>query len=157
MKILVPLDGTPLAESVLPHICGLVNSPAEAILVRVAPAIDTAIEAEGTGRLISPWEQRHNLKGTYLRYLERVGSEKLGDCIQIFAQVLFGKPAEEILAAAREHKVDLIAMATHGRHGVSRLIHGSVAAHVLEESEIPVVLFMAPKQQTQSIGREAAE
>ena len=157
MKILVPLDGTPLAESVLPHICGLVSSPSEAILVRVAPAIDKAIEAEGSGRIISPWEQRHNLKGTYLRYLENVGNEKLGDCVTVSAQVLFGKPAEEILAAAREHKVDLIAMATHGRHGLSRLVHGSVAAQVLEESEIPVVLFMAPKHVTHSMGREAVE
>ena len=155
MKILVPLDGTPLAESVLPHICGLVNSPAEAILVRVAPAIDK--EIEGIDRIISPWEQRHNLKATYLRYLENVGKEKLGDCVSVSAQVLFGKPAEEILAAAREHKVDLIAMATHGRQGLSRIIHGSVAAHVLEESEIPVILFMAPKHTTHSMSREAVE
>ncbi len=157
MKILIPLDGTPLAESVLPHICELVNSPAEAVLVRVAPDVTAPIEAEASGRIISPWEQRHNLKGTYLRYLERVGSEKLGGCLTITAQVLFGKPAEEILAAAREHKVDLIAMATHGRHGLSRLVHGSVASQVLEDSEIPVVLFMAPKQVTRSVSREVVE
>ncbi|TAK29545.1 MAG: universal stress protein [Chloroflexota bacterium] len=156
MKILVPLDGTPLAESVLPHIGDLVKAPAEAVLVRVSPPILNEAHSEGD-RVVPTWEQRLGIETRYRRYLESIGKEKLGDGFEIIAEVVFGKPAEEILRTAREHRVDLIAMATHGRHGVSRLVHGSVAAHILEESEIPVVLFMAPKHQTHSVSREAAE
>ena len=152
MKILIPLDGSPLAESVLPHVCDLVNQPSDAILIRIAPPIEEDMMSEG--RAIPVWEQRQSIESTYLRYLEKAGQKLLGSCFKVSCQVLFGKPSKEILTAARQHSVDIIAMATHGRQGLSRLVHGSVAAEVLEEAHVPVVLFMAPKDTKHSVDRE---
>jgi nucleotide-binding universal stress UspA family protein len=55
-----------------------------------------------------------------------------------------GRPAEEILAAARESGADLIAMATHGRTGVGRLLFGSVAETVLRQAPVPVFMIREP-------------
>jgi nucleotide-binding universal stress UspA family protein len=55
-----------------------------------------------------------------------------------------GRPAEEILAAARESGVDLIATATHGRTGLGRLIFGSVAEAVLRHALVPVFMIREP-------------
>ena len=56
-------------------------------------------------------------------------------------EVRRGEAAEEILKAAREAKADVIAMTTHGRTGLGRLLFGSVAETVLRESELPVLLM----------------
>jgi len=59
---------------------------------------------------------------------------------QVETEVRFGDAAEEILAAAKAHQVDLIAMATHGRTGLAQVIFGSVAARVLGSGIRPVLL-----------------
>ena len=55
-----------------------------------------------------------------------------------------GRPADEILAAAQEGGVDLIAMATHGRTGLGRLLFGSVAEAVLRRAPVPVFMIREP-------------
>jgi nucleotide-binding universal stress UspA family protein len=54
--------------------------------------------------------------------------------------VRFGDPAEEILAAAKAHQVDVIAMATHGRTGLAQVVFGSIAARVVGSGVRPVLL-----------------
>jgi nucleotide-binding universal stress UspA family protein len=58
--------------------------------------------------------------------------------------VRHGRPNEEILAAAAESGVDMIAMATHGRTGFGRLLFGSVAEAVLRRATVPVFLMRQP-------------
>lgn len=60
--------------------------------------------------------------------------------------VLFGDPAEEIVRIAGDENVDLIAMTTHGRSGLSRLLMGSVAESVLRRTSIPVLLVRATEE-----------
>jgi nucleotide-binding universal stress UspA family protein len=55
-----------------------------------------------------------------------------------------GRPAEEILAAAKESGAELIAMATHGRTGIGRLLFGSVAETVLRHAPVPVFMIREP-------------
>jgi nucleotide-binding universal stress UspA family protein len=55
-----------------------------------------------------------------------------------------GRPADEILAAAKESGADLIAMATHGRTGLGRLLFGSVAEAVLRHAPVPVFMIRQP-------------
>lgn len=59
----------------------------------------------------------------------------------VTSQVRFGEPVEEILAASEAHQVDLIAMATHGRSGIRRMLMGSVAEAVLRRSTVPVLML----------------
>jgi nucleotide-binding universal stress UspA family protein len=58
-----------------------------------------------------------------------------------------GHPADEIVAAARETGADLIAMSTHGRGGLGRLVFGSVAQAVLRHADMPVLLMRATEAQ----------
>jgi nucleotide-binding universal stress UspA family protein len=58
----------------------------------------------------------------------------------VTTEVRFGDPPEEILAAARDREVDLIAMATHGRTGLAQSVFGSVASSVLGSGTRPVLL-----------------
>jgi nucleotide-binding universal stress UspA family protein len=61
---------------------------------------------------------------------------------QVTTEIDRGDPAERIIS--RAHEVDLIAMATHGRSGLGRLLLGSVAETVLKQSHVPVLMFNPP-------------
>ena len=60
---------------------------------------------------------------------------------EVAVEVRFGIPAEEIAAAAEQHRADAIAMATHGRSGLRQLLMGSVAERVLRRVDIPVLML----------------
>jgi nucleotide-binding universal stress UspA family protein len=73
-------------------------------------------------------------------YLERVASQVELSGVAVTTSVRQGQPARQIVAAAKELGVDAIAMSTHSRRGVSRLMFGSVAEQVLHETSLPVLL-----------------
>ena len=122
MRILVPLDGSPEAENILPALASLLRAQnARITLFGVAPTEDSL-------RFLEVYLDR--LRKSLL--LENVPSEILAE---------WGDPAEEILRAGKAARFDLIAMATHGRSGLHRELVGSVAESVLRKSEIPVLAF----------------
>jgi nucleotide-binding universal stress UspA family protein len=59
-------------------------------------------------------------------------------------KIVIGEPAEQILAQAGELRADLLVMATHGRHGIPRLVLGSVAEKIVRESTVPVLTVRIP-------------
>lgn len=121
LRILVPLDGSPLAESILPALMPLVRQrPATLTLMQVIDRVD---EIEPTRAYLSRLE----------RDLERDGIDSL-------PRVEFGGPVEEILHQAQPKRHGLVAMTTHGRTGLRRAIMGSVAEEVLRHSKVPLVL-----------------
>ncbi|HXX95345.1 MAG TPA: universal stress protein [Planctomycetota bacterium] len=132
--VLVPLDGSRLAESVLDPVVQLVRSSQGSILLlhAVTPAESFAMTAsEFVTR-----ERRHSA-----RYLARL-SERLGDQgIGVEERVVTGEPSRVIVATASREKVDLIAMSTHGRSGVREWAFGSVAERVLRSTGIPTLIF----------------
>ena len=137
-KILVPLDGSPLAEGVLPQVIGMARvHGAKVLLLRVGFALvfPGADPAEAQIETILEAED----------YIGRIRKRLEGEGIEADASVRYGFPAEEILSHARRNGVDLIAMATHGRTGPVRWVLGSVAEQVLRKAEVPVFLFRAPK------------
>jgi nucleotide-binding universal stress UspA family protein len=71
--------------------------------------------------------------------LDEAASVLKGRCPKVNVSLRFGPPAEEILAAAREHDSGLVVMGTHGRQGLSRLLLGSVAERVVRASPVPVL------------------
>jgi len=121
LRILVPLDGSPLAESILPALMPLVRQ--QAATLTLMQVIDRVDEIEPTRAYLSRLE----------RDLERDGVEAL-------PRVEFGGPVEEILHQAQPKRHDLVAMTTHGRTGLRRAIMGSVAEEVLRHSKVPLVL-----------------
>jgi len=133
-KVLVPLDGSKLAEKILPRVESWVRgTPSEVHLLRVVVSyrVDPREEKEERARLMQEaWD-----------YLEKIASRLRQKRTRAHAVVVYGKDAVQICDFARKNKFDLIAMATHGRSGISRWALGSVADKVLRCSVVPVMLI----------------
>jgi len=122
LRILVPLDGTPEAESVLPALMPLFRTQKVRLtLLGVAPRKDSSPALD--------------------LYLGRLRTSLLLDEVASESAVEWGDPAEEILRAGDSGRFDLIAMATHGRTGLNRELVGSVAEMVLRRSKTAVLAF----------------
>jgi CBS domain-containing protein/nucleotide-binding universal stress UspA family protein len=135
--ILVPLDGSPGSESVLPAVGELARARAARVrLLRVAPAPQAVETAD---RVIAYADQETSrVELETLAYLKGLESALAG--LDVDRVVRFGEAAEEIVREAKDANVALIAMATHRRRGLDRALRGSVAETVERASAIPVVL-----------------
>jgi nucleotide-binding universal stress UspA family protein len=133
-KILVPLDGSELAASILPQVAELAKRfQAELTLLHVYPGKEAHAAAPpgSTSAVV------HKTCEAYLAFL----GKNLGDRgLNVEVVCLAGIPAREIIRYADEHRVDLIALATHGRGEVAWLL-GSIAKKVVTHAVVPVMLF----------------
>jgi len=135
-KILVPLDGSKLAEKILPQVKELVKfSGAEVHLLKVVMSYEIDPKKDK--------EELEKLAGEAQEYLDQVAARLKKKGIQASATVAYGKDAVQICDYASGKKCNLIAMSTHGRSGLSRWALGSVADKVLQCSSVPVMLFRA--------------
>ena len=137
-RILVPLDGSPLSEAVLPHVAALVKgNGTETILLRVT---NPAAEFSFTDPAIAGGTVAE-LAAETKAYMENLLARLQGEGMRVSLVMREGPIAETILAVAAESKADLIAMSTHGRSGVRRLLMGSIAEEVVRQSPVPVVVI----------------
>jgi nucleotide-binding universal stress UspA family protein len=138
-QILVPLDGSPLAEQALHHAAGLARRlDAEILLVR---ALSTALHARyRNDKLVLSCADFFEIEDAW-RYLARVADGLRSDGRRVSIRVLVGSPSVAIADAARTEGIDLIVMTTHGRGGLSRFLLGSVADGVLQRTSVPVLLI----------------
>ncbi len=140
-KILVPLDGSELAECVLPSLRWFVkvSNVNEIIFIRVVKPFNLP----GGIRKV-PESERQNLEANEVeaarQYLIDVGKEFENPTIKVISEVLTGKPAETIAGYVRKSDVDIIIMATHGYSGVHKWVSGSVADEILHAAQVPVLL-----------------
>ena len=134
-KILVPLDGSPVAEQILQKLAEIADGDREVHLLRVA----NASQLPG----VDPAELQVNVLREAEEYLAALEARLRGEGIRVESHVRYGHPAEEILEHIRHWNYDLVAMATHGRSGVSRLLMGSVTESVIRGATIPVLVMRA--------------
>ncbi len=143
-KVLVPLDGSALAECALRHVRGLARdgSMGEATLLNIV-RIDIPWGGEfGTRAAVDINAIRERALGNARKYLEKMESQLGADGVNVqTAAVEDNWPAYAILDYAKNHGMDLIVMATHGRTGIKKMMLGSVALKVLHESPVPVLLI----------------
>lgn len=144
-KVLVPLDGSSVAEVVLPHVELLGRDlGSEIVLFRVIPPPQGVIDEAGR-QIISVDAAIDSAVGGATDYLRQVATGLKDKGVKSVAEeVVIGHPAEQIVDRAKDG-VDLIAMATHGRSGISRWVYGSVAERVLRHAVTPVLLVRALK------------
>ncbi|MCB9105804.1 MAG: universal stress protein [Anaerolineales bacterium] len=148
--ILVPLDGSKLAELALADACQLAElNQAKITLLHVASPIEEVIGA-GTDHPIFIDQQWETERIKTLKYLSGLIT-KLPRAIEVHPEVEMGAAAETILDYANRHNVDLIVMATHGRTGLQRLIYGSVAEAVLHETHVPILMVRAHSHSVPSV------
>ena len=138
-RVIVPLDGSRLAEGILPFILQIAGPlDLEVVLVHVDRAI--APQAiEGT-RHFTVDDVAARLRRAR-EYLAPVAADLRERGMRVTTDVRHGEPVAEIVAAARGAEADLIAMTTHGRSGFGRLLFGSVAEAVLRQAEMPVLMM----------------
>ncbi len=148
-KILVPLDGSELAECVLPHVesiakgCGVET----VTFVRVAEPVHIPVSAdEDSFYSAKLWQQMESESRVAAEnYLNQLMNRVKYDGINSQSKVLTGGRAADMIADyATKNEVDLIVIATHGRSGVSRWVWGSVADRILRSACLPVLMVRAP-------------
>ena len=151
-KIMVPLDGSELAECVLPHVETIArgSETKNVIFVRVLeplyfPAGESA-DWSGITREQTDTEKKLEAERQTAAesYLNRLASRVDCGSARIQTELLTGKAAETLTDYAVKNKVDLVIIATHGRSGVSRWARGSVADRVLHSAGVPVLMVRAP-------------
>jgi nucleotide-binding universal stress UspA family protein len=142
-RLLVPLDGSKLAEAALPAAIAFVQhlgADGAVILGQVGP-IEHLVYAHGSYfELPGPAQQEMEA------YLERVAEVVRTEGISVEVAHAQGDPARGIVDMAHDHHADLIVMVTHAREGLSRLVHRSVANRVLRETSVPVLLLKQDEQ-----------
>jgi nucleotide-binding universal stress UspA family protein len=137
LRILVPLDGSSIAEEALDLARALAElGGLELHLLRV---VEPLAPIEPYGGYVPPLVDDSALD-TARQYLERIATPLRTSGRMVTVRVATGGPAAQISAAARDQQVDLIVLATHGRGGVTRLVMGSVAADVLRQASVPILM-----------------
>ena len=137
--ILVPLDGSPLAEAVLPHAKALAQSEgAQLVLLRVAA--DPGAEFAFSDPAIAN-DLVQQMESETAKYMADLSATLAKESFNSKIIVREGPIAETILAVAEEVKADVIAMSTHGRSGMRRWLMGSIADRVINHSHVPVMLI----------------
>ncbi len=146
--ILVPLDGSELAEVALDHAFTLAKlTLAEVTLLRVLRPIPDVIKLDEHHAIYVDEQWTINLRRAN-KYLERVRDRVKDESFLVETAVETGRSAETIITYASDHAIDLIVMATHGRGGFERLVYGSVADKVLRGADHPVLLVRSyPRQE----------
>lgn len=151
-KILVCLDGSKLAEQIMPYATEeAIRFQGKLVLLQVvsepvafspgipgeAPVpIQTEIMVEGTKEALSRARD----------YLEKLAAPLRKRGIQVETVATIGRTGEAILNYANANSINLITIATHGRGGLRRAVFGSVADHVLRESGLPVLVIRPQRE-----------
>lgn len=138
-RVLVPLDGSPLAEAIIPFLIEIAGPlDMSIVLLRVLEPVPVTV-VEGVRQAMIDISQARRRDAD--AYLASVAATLAARGIHASRDVRSGHPELCIVEAARELGADLVAMSTHGRSGLGRLLFGSVAEHVLRHADVPVFMM----------------
>jgi len=140
-KMLVPLDGSELAEEVLPHVETLAKQRADELVdVVLLTVLEFQILSTSYyGKRLQEQEELEYRKRAE-QYLAGVEIRLVKRGLRVKSEVLQGKPADEIVDYVNRNHFNLIVMATHGLSGLARWAYGSVADRVLHGVSSPIFL-----------------
>ena len=153
-RIVVPVDGSEMAEQALDHASHLGKSMGLVVeLVRAIPSVEeyNSLARLGPASLVSQApsyaEYRGIVEGEARDYLAELAGRLKGDGAQVDWRVLHGPAAAAIIDHSVASEDALLVMTTHGRSGVARMVLGSVAERVVRQSGEPVLLIRAREGQ----------
>jgi len=141
-KILVPLDGSKRAEAILPHVEDLAHryEKTQVILLEVVEPVIESLSLPGPVPSFDP-DLFDRINADARTYLEKIQTRLRKKGIQAHVHVSLGPVVRTILDLAAREKVDLIALASHGRSGLSSFFYGNVAAGVLHRADRPLLVI----------------
>ena len=151
-KIMVALDGSTLAECVLPHVKAFIEKYHVENIVFVRVVEPTLLFHSGEYP-ISPEVLRESEsagKSAAKNYLDQIVNRFNQEGTKLQSEVISGRVAESLVDFAEKNDFDLILIATHGRSGVRRWVRGSIADKVLHSSTVPVLIVRAPVAEGES-------
>lgn len=141
--ILVPLDGSKRAETILTHVFDIAGRyQAKVILLRVIEPLTAVVAAPDSMYIPSQAiieEQQREVEG----YLAEKQAQFREKGVEVVVKIMYGRVVDEIINTAEREQADLIAMTSHGRTGLARAFYGSVAAGVLHRIDRPLLLVRA--------------
>lgn len=141
-RVLVALDGSAACEAVLRFLLEIAGPlDMKVTLLHVLEPMPPQVLEASAHIVVDDVEARSKEAE---EYLAPVAAALRAQGVDTSWAIRRGRPADEILAAAREGGADLIAMATHGRTGLGRLLFGSVAEAVLRHAPVPVFMIREP-------------
>ena len=140
--ILVPLDGSKRAETIIAHVAELAKKINSKLILLTVIELrlfqDSGTMASASmGNFPSPEEETKSAEA-YLAHLQK---ELIQNDIQVETRVITGLPVAVIKKTAEQEDADLIAIASHGRGGLARVFYGSVAAAILHQVDRPLLLI----------------
>jgi nucleotide-binding universal stress UspA family protein len=152
-RALVPLDGSLTAEAIIPFILKIAGPlDMKVTLLRVVEPVPPMVVEGATPVVVDdPVARQRDAE----EYLAPIAVELRGRGVDVSCEVRRGMAASSILAAAKTVGADVIAMSTHGRSGLGRLLFGSVAEQVLRHADVPV--FLMRQTEAQVAARAAKE
>ena len=142
-----------MAEGIIPFVLEVAGPlDMDVVLLRVlVPVPPLVLEGSRYVEVEDPEKRRLEAEA----YLTPIAADLRAKGVRVTTMVRRGEPTAEILAGARAADADLIAMTTHGRSGLGRLLFGSVAEAVLRQADIPV--FLMRQSEAQVAARAAVE
>ena len=151
-KIMVPLDGSELAECVLPHVeqftsdCRVDTITFVRVVETHSPVFlgESLLSGEDLDNFIKCVNKGdEKVKSKAAGYLNEVVKRLKQGEVQFETKVLVGRVEDQILEYADKNNFDLILIATHGRSGVGRWVRGSIADRILRGSRVPVLMVQS--------------
>ena len=139
--ILVPLDGSKRAESILPHVETLARGFKGKVIFFVAIEPVLMLEYNEIIGMSEFMEKNDYLKEKTTEYLDSLQKKFSKRGIEVRTLIGHGPAVKAIVDAAERENADLVAMASHGRTGLSRTFYGSIAAGVLQRIDRPLLLI----------------
>jgi nucleotide-binding universal stress UspA family protein len=145
-NILVPLDGSTLAECVLPHLVSFVKGgqTKSVTFIRVVEPVYLPSGGEFAFSHLDRQKVEAEAFAQAQEYIKKVVDQSQYAGVNIQEKVIQGKVADSLAEYAEKNNVDLIVIATHGRSGISRWVWGSVADRILRSVNVPVLMIRAP-------------
>jgi nucleotide-binding universal stress UspA family protein len=145
-KILVPLDGSKRAEAILPYVQELARRfDAHVIFLRVVEPVPVPVSVtSGIAPSVELMQEAVDRQAREIdNYLSALKGEFRELQIKTDTEIVYGSTVNEIVDAASREGVDLIAIGSHGRTGLSQVFYGSVATGVLHKAMCPVLVIRA--------------
>lgn len=140
-RILLPLDGSEAGEAAITRVKELKSRlEAEVILLEVVPLGRHIRTIGGIDHILYPESEIETFKAEAREYLDKVYKRLQRGKGELKVEIRTGQLAKEILSYAKEKRVSLIAIASHGHSGMTKWVFGSTAQKVIEDSPIPVLV-----------------
>ncbi|SRR5713226_1045957 len=146
-RVIVPLDGSLLAEKALPHVVALATKMDLEILLLQVYGLSASVLRASDGYVPHMDELLKRLREEAQQHLDQI-SQRLAPegFLRVFTMTLEGEAAGHIIDIARKSPDSLVAMCTHGRSGVARLVLGSVTDRVIRHCGDPVLVIRASSE-----------